>query len=89
MATTLSRLKTLTVRKNIKSYEQLKRYVFTYCGDRLRTAVINHEGSMRDFFDAKSVSESACGMQRGLERTAPRKRGLGGCSMTIERRLKD
>lgn len=89
MSTPLSRLKYIVGHQDVRSYDDLAAYVYTYCGQTLRDAVLRYEHEMKLFIDAKSVAEPACGMQRSTERTAPRKRGLGGCSMVIERKLKD
>lgn len=89
----LSKIRTLIVRKHIDSYEHLVWYVFRYCGENKKETVLNN----KEYFDyfirvqkpIRNLAEKECGMQTACERTASRKRGLSGCSMIVERRVKD
>lgn len=89
MATVASRLKETIREHDIKTYDQLVWYVFRYCGESKRVGVVKHEYDLRRYIEARAVSRSACGMQTSTERTMRPKRGLAGCSMIVERKLRD
>ena len=89
MATPASRLKKIVRDKELRTYDELVRYVYRYCGNTLREAVVSKEYDLRRYIDAKKIANSMCGFQCSNERTGLSKRGISGCSMTYERKLLD
>ncbi len=89
MPTPAKRLKKIVRDKELRTYEELVRYVYSYCGNTLREAVVLKEHDLRRYIDVKTTANSACGFQCSNERTGLSKRGISGCSMTYERKLLD
>ena len=49
----LSRLKSIANKKELRTYEELHKYVHSYCGKTLMKAVEQYEERLRLFFEAK------------------------------------
>ena len=56
MSTPANRLKGLVRNKEFRTYDELVRYVYRYCGNTLREAVVSKEYDLRRYIDARAVA---------------------------------
>ena len=69
----LSRLKSIAVKKELRSYAALYKYVHRYCGRTLIIAVEEYKPQMEEFFDARQVAQQKVKVyKKPHHRTPPR-----------------
>jgi len=69
----LSRLKSIAVKKELRTYEQLYKYVHRYSGKTLMLAVTEHRSQLEEFFDAMEVAQEKVKLyKRPHHRVPPR-----------------